>query len=187
MGGATWVELSEVATVRAGAAINKRFIADNPGPFPVINSGREPLGFVSEFNVEDGPIGVASRGAGVGQITWTEGRFFRGNLNYGVIPNPDLISPRFLFHLMNYLQPAIHKLCTFQGIPALNRSKLMLLRIPLIAKEEQVKISNLLDKFDALVNDLSSGLPAEIEARRKQYEYYRDKLLTFKELQPEAA
>ncbi len=63
----------------------------------------------------------------------------------------------------------------------------MLLRIPLIAKEEQVKISNLLDKFDALVNDLSSGLPAEIEARRKQYEYYRDKLLTFKELQPEAA
>lgn len=63
----------------------------------------------------------------------------------------------------------------------------MLLRIPLIAKEEQETISNLLDKFDALVNDLSSGLPAEIEARRKQYEYYRDKLLTFKELQPEGA
>lgn len=52
---------------------------------------------------------------------------------------------------------------------------------------EQVKLSSLLDRFDALVNDLSSGLPAEIEARRKQYEYYRDKLLTFKELEPEAA
>ena len=37
----------------------------------------------------------------------------------------------------------------------------------------------ILDKFDALVNDISSGLPAEIEARRKQYEYYRDLLLTF--------
>lgn len=41
---------------------------------------------------------------------------------------------------------------------------------------------NILDKFDALMNDLTSGLPAEIEARRKQYEYYRNQLLTFKEL-----
>ena len=44
---------------------------------------------------------------------------------------------------------------------------------------EQERIVAILDKFDALVNDLSSGLPAEIEARRKQYEYYRDQLLTF--------
>ena len=54
-------------------------------------------------------------------------------------------------------------------------------------RDEQTRIADVLDKFDALVNDLSSGLPAEIEARRKQYEYYRDKLLTFNELQPEAA
>ncbi len=47
--------------------------------------------------------------------------------------------------------------------------------------EEQRRIANILDKFDALVNDISSGLPAEIAARRKQYEYYRDRLLTFKE------
>ncbi|NLA65362.1 MAG: restriction endonuclease subunit S, partial [Leucobacter sp.] len=39
------------------------------------------------------------------------------------------------------------------------------------------------DKFDALVNDLSVGLPAELAARRQQYEYYRDELLTFKELE----
>lgn len=45
----------------------------------------------------------------------------------------------------------------------------------------------MLDRFDTLINDISSGLPAEIAARRKQYEYYRDQLLTFKELQPEAA
>ena len=48
--------------------------------------------------------------------------------------------------------------------------------------EEQNHIVSILDRFDALCNDLSSGLPAEIEARKKQYEYYRDKLLTFKEL-----
>ena len=43
-------------------------------------------------------------------------------------------------------------------------------------------IVNILDKFDALVNDISEGLPAEIELRRKQYEYYRNKLLSFEEL-----
>ena len=52
-------------------------------------------------------------------------------------------------------------------------------RIPFVQKAEQKRIAAILDKFDALVNDLSSGLPAEITARRKQYEYYRDRLLTF--------
>jgi len=52
--------------------------------------------------------------------------------------------------------------------------------IPIPSLSEQERIVTILDKFDALVNDISIGLPAEIEARRKQYEYYRDKLLTFK-------
>lgn len=47
--------------------------------------------------------------------------------------------------------------------------------------QEQIRIVSILDRFDALCNDLTFGLPAEIEARTKQYEYYRDKLLTFKE------
>ena len=53
--------------------------------------------------------------------------------------------------------------------------------IPVPSLEEQRKIVNILKKFDALCEDIKSGLPAEIEARQKQYEYYRDKLLTFKE------
>lgn len=47
--------------------------------------------------------------------------------------------------------------------------------------EEQNRIVSILDRFDTLCNDISSGLPAEIEARQKQYEYYRDKLLSFSE------
>ena len=55
------------------------------------------------------------------------------------------------------------------------------LEVPLPAIEEQKRIVDTLDRFDKLCNDISEGLPAEIEARQKQYEYYRDKLLTFKE------
>lgn len=54
--------------------------------------------------------------------------------------------------------------------------------IPLPSIEKQNEIVEILDRFDNLSNNLSNGLPAEIEARQKQYEYYRDKLLTFKEL-----
>lgn len=64
----------------------------------------------------------------------------------------------------------------------LNQSSFEKLLIPIPPVEEQRRIVAILDRFDALCNDLSSGLPAEIEARKKQYEYYRDKLLTFKEL-----
>ena len=53
--------------------------------------------------------------------------------------------------------------------------------VPAPPIDQQRDIVDLLDKFDLLVNDLTSGLPAEIEARRKQYEYYRDRLLTFPE------
>ncbi|WP_461004625.1 restriction endonuclease subunit S [Trueperella pyogenes] len=70
-----------------------------------------------------------------------------------------------------------------QGVRGdLNLSMIKSLLIPVPPLEEQRRIVAILDKFDALVNDISSGLPAEIEARRKQYEHYRDRLLTFPEL-----
>lgn len=54
--------------------------------------------------------------------------------------------------------------------------------IPIPSLENQASIVDILDKFHSLVTDISEGLPAEIEARQKQYEYYRDKLLTFEEI-----
>ena len=63
----------------------------------------------------------------------------------------------------------------------LSLSGIKQLRIPVPSMAEQDRIVAILDKFDALVNDLSVGLPAELTARRKQYEYYRDRLLTFEE------
>ncbi len=55
------------------------------------------------------------------------------------------------------------------------------IRIPVPPLEEQERIVSILDKFDALANDISIGLPAEIKARRQQYEHYRDRLLIFRE------
>ena len=64
----------------------------------------------------------------------------------------------------------------------LNASLILGVKIPLPALTEQRRIVAILDRFDALCNDLSTGLPAEIAARQKQYEYYRDRLLNFKRL-----
>ena len=65
--------------------------------------------------------------------------------------------------------------------PKLNQKNLNSILIPLPSKEETKRIVKILDRFDRLCNDISEGLPAEIDARQKQYEYYRDKLLAFKE------
>lgn len=67
------------------------------------------------------------------------------------------------------------------AVPIINAGTIRQYRVPIPPLEEQARIVAILDKFDALVNDLSVGLPAELAARRKQYEYYRDRLLTFKE------
>ena len=85
----------------------------------------------------------------------------------------------------------IYYICTtlYQNFINLSQGKLAManlsfvrsLIIPVPPLPEQQRIVDILDRFDALCNDLTSGLPAEIAARRKQYEYYRDKLLTFKE------
>jgi type I restriction enzyme S subunit len=67
-------------------------------------------------------------------------------------------------------------------VKRLSAKGLAAISIPVPHLEEQERIVAILDKFDALVNDLSDGLPAEIVARRRQYEYYRDRLLTFEEV-----
>jgi len=70
-------------------------------------------------------------------------------------------------------------------MPRGSKSMIMKYEIPVPPLDEQARIVGILDRFDALVNDLSSGLPAEIAARRQQYEFYRDRLLTFRELRRE--
>ncbi|KST80156.1 Type I restriction-modification system specificity subunit S [Lactococcus lactis subsp. lactis] len=171
-----WKQLGEVAEIKTGQSVSKQKIIDNPGEYPVINSGREPLGYIAEFNTENDPIGITTRGAGVGSVTYQEGKYFRGNLNYSVsIKFDEELNFKYLYHTLLFLQNEIHNLCTFSGIPALNASELKNLKIPIPSLEIQQKVVEILDKMTDYVTELT----AELTLRQKQYAYYRDQLLSF--------
>lgn len=90
---------------------------------------------------------------------------------------------RFLYHLFQGkdFQNKLAQIVTSTGQTKFNKTSFKELVVSIPSLEVQNEIVVKLDRFAALCSDLSSGIPAEIEARRKQYEYYRDKLLTFKE------
>ncbi len=96
---------------------------------------------------------------------------------------PELLEPEFAKHLFRSQIMRDQIVQTAAGVTRYNISKGRLAKVlfPVTSRDQQLRIAATLDKFDALVNDLSVGLPAELAARRKQYEYYRDKLLTFEE------
>lgn len=178
-----WKPLGKVTDIKTGQSVSKNIIAQNPGIYPVINSGREPLGFINEWNTENDPIGITTRGAGVGSITWQEGKYFRGNLNYSVtIKSEYELNVRFLYHILLHFQKEIHNLCSFTGIPALNASELKKLEIPIPPLPVQTEIVKILDALTALTSELISELTSELTLRQKQYEYYREKLLSEEEL-----
>lgn len=94
------------------------------------------------------------------------------------------VLPRYAFHAIQGKSPDILAKAKKQGgtVDSLEFKKFLDYKIPLPSLEIQKRLVEVLDNFDAICSDLNIGLPAEIEARQKQYEYYRDKLLTFKEL-----
>lgn len=95
----------------------------------------------------------------------------------------DWILPGYIAHILSSNGPAILRVARKTGgsVASIESNKLFSFTIPIPPLEEQARIVAILDKFDALVNDLTSGLPAEINSRRQQYEHYRDRLLTFPE------
>ena len=82
----------------------------------------------------------------------------------------------------NYFQSEVMRIKGLGSIPTISQKDLAKLKISLPSRAEQDKIAIILDKFNTLINDISVGIPAEIELRRQQYEYYRNKLLSFEEL-----
>lgn len=95
-----------------------------------------------------------------------------------LIPKDDnVLSVKFLKYSLETVEFGHQK----SSVPNINANMLKSISIPVPPIEEQERVVKILDRFDSLCNDLTDGLPAEISARQKQYEYYRDKILTFKE------
>ena len=93
----------------------------------------------------------------------------------------------FLYYLLNsnIVQNEMKSKASVGTVQNLNADIVKSINLPVYSLKEQQRIVSILDNFDKLINDISEGLPAEIEARRKQYEYYRNKLLSFEELNDE--
>lgn len=100
-------------------------------------------------------------------------------------PTTDLLLPKFsaYYFSTNKVRKTIIKYSAFTTRGSITGPKLSKILVPILPLGKQQRIVDILDRFDTLVNDIKTGLPAEIEARQKQYEYYRDKLLTFKKLE----
>lgn len=102
---------------------------------------------------------------------------------YALTPKIERILPRFLIHLLHSQGVRARILGSADGstVASISMASLRRIPVPLPNLDEQSRIVALLDAFEDVTNSLSIGLPAELAARRKQYEYYRDKLLTFEE------
>ena len=92
--------------------------------------------------------------------------------------NPEYM--RYYFQTNNFWNTQINRLLQSSSMQNIPMEKIRKFKIEIPTLKEQQRIVSILDRFDTLCNDIGEGLPAEIEARNKQYEYYRDKLLTFK-------
>lgn len=92
------------------------------------------------------------------------------------------INIRYFFYYCFILDEWCKQNLTLGHFPSVDMTRFRGFEFPLPPIEEQARIVAILDRFDALCNDLTHGLPAEIAARKKQYEHYRDKLLSFKDV-----
>jgi type I restriction enzyme S subunit len=124
---------------------------------------------------------VAMYGATAGKVAINEIPLTTNQACCNLEVDNEIAQYRFVFYWLSKEYKKIKALG--QGSQSnINAKILRAYRIPIPEIKFQNRIVSILDRFDTLCNDLSSGLPAEIEARKKQYEYYRDKLLSFEEL-----
>ncbi|HAN48001.1 MAG TPA: restriction endonuclease subunit S [Nitrospira sp.] len=193
------VRFGDVATIVRGASPRpiQKFITDDPGGAPWIKIGDVPPGgkYITRTGqrvtkegasksrrVRPGDF-VLSNSMSFGRpyISKIDGYIHDGWLSISGFE--DSFISDYLYYLLRSapVQEEFAKRAGAGTVKNLNAEVVRAVEIPMPSRERQGQIVELLDRFDALVNDLRSGLPAELAARRKQYAYYQDKLLTFEE------
>lgn len=175
--------IPELCYLSAGGDIDKRKVykeINNEYNIPVISNGvgkNAIYGYTNKYKVEAPALTISGRGT-IGYCELRKESFYPIVRLICIKPKKKSVNISFLKY---YIETIKFKVPT-TGIPQLTVPMISNYKIPVPPVEEQEKIVNILNRFEKLCNDISEGIPAEIEARQKQYEYYRDKLLTFKEL-----
>lgn len=116
---------------------------------------------------------------GTPNVKYHNGKFITSDNRIATSLNKDVLNNKFLYYYLNSKTKDIEKFYRGSGIKHPDMSKVLELTIPVPPLEKQKEIVEKLDKFNDMCNEISDGLPLEIELRKKQYEFYRDKLLSF--------
>lgn len=182
--GVNWSKLKELAVIGTGSSNTNEEVENGIYPFYVRS---QDVRRKNSYEFDETAIITAGDGVGVGKVFhYVEGKYALHQRAYRIVVTSDKLFPKFFFYFMkNTFLSYITNSSFHSSVTSIRKPMLENYLIPLPPLEEQERIVNILDRFDALCNDLTCGLPAEIEARRKQYAYYRDKLLTFKNIAEE--
>lgn len=166
-------KLSEILTIKNG----KDYKSHSKGNVPVYGSG----GIISYIDtaVYDKPSVLIPRKGSLDKLYFVDTPFWNVDTIFYTEINTELVEPRYLYHYLK--QAHLEKLNKAGGVPSLTQAVLNNLTIPLPPLPIQQEIVRILDTFTNLTAELTDKLNAELTARRKQYEYYRDELLTFGE------
>ena len=168
--------LSEVAEIRRGKRLVKSELSTS-GNYAVYQNSMIPLGYYSKSNVSEGTTFVISAGS-AGEIGYSPNRFWAADDVYYFIFT-DGVCSKYVYYFLLIKQQSIKRQVRRASVPRLSKSAFEKIKIPIPSLAEQQRIVSILDKFEALTTSISEGLPKEIALRRKQYEYYRNQLLSF--------
>lgn len=178
-GDVEWKMLGVIADINAGQRPSE--ILEGATVFDYINAGTTRSGYASCSNCEGDTVTTPSRGqGGIGFVGYQKNSFWLGPLCYKIRSiDESVLVNKYLFYFLQSKSQLLLGLKKEGGVPAVNKSDLVKLEIPIPSVNNQKRIVAVLDKFDALTHSIGEGLPREIELRQKQYEHYRDVLLSF--------
>lgn len=184
-GAIRWMKLGDIADIGTGNGNTNEGLDTGKYPFFVRS---QDIKYKNEYDFDETAIITSGDGVGVGKIFhFVSGKYALHQRAYRVHITSDNVLPKYFFYYFkNSFLTYISKTSFHSSVTSIRRPMMINFPVPVPPLEVQQRIVDILDRFDALCNDISNGLPAEIEMRQKQYEYYRDKLLTFKELKKEA-
>lgn len=174
--GVEYKHLGEFCEIKTGKGITKKD-SDENGNYPIISGGITPMGYYHTFNREGNTVTISRVGANAGLVSFIDKRFYLNDKCFSVIPSDDTHT-KFLYYVLSARENEIKGMQSEGGVPTINTQKVGSIKIPIPPLPVQEEIVRILDTF----TELQAELQAELQKRIQQYEYYRDKLLSFSDL-----